>query len=177
MVVCVRGNGTLTPFRSRDACDVHHRGGFGYGRFGKDGDGVNHKLTIVIVDDHGSNLPVYKRLLTEFPGCHVMCFPDMAAAERICALHAPDIFVIDDAAPETVPMTFDRHFRDHPGLSNALIVLMSAREGALPDQSRRAGVDVFLPKPVDTKYFMKMLHQAVELRAARADIAAQRVVP
>jgi FixJ family two-component response regulator len=62
-------------------------------------------------------------------------------------------------------------------LGDALIVLMSARGGPLPDQSRRAGVDVFLPKPVDTKFFLQMLHQAVELRAARAAIAAQRIVP
>jgi CheY-like chemotaxis protein len=138
---------------------------------------MKRKLTIVIVDEHGADLPVFKRLTREFPGSHVMCFPQLEPAERECAVHPPDIFVIDDAVPEAIARTFDRHFREHPGLGDALIVLMSARGGPLPDQSRRAGVDVFLPKPVDTKFFLQMLHQAVELRAARAAIAAQRIVP
>jgi hypothetical protein len=56
-------------------------------------------------------------------------------------------------------------------LRDALIVLLSSRDGPLPDQARSSGVDVFLPKPVDTKFFMAMLHQALKLRAARAAIA------
>jgi len=136
--------------------------------------GVIPKLTIVIVDARGANLPVYRRLVAEFPGSHIMCFADLQAAEHACATHTPDIFMIDDDTPSVVPAMLNPNFREHPPLRDALIVLMSSRESPLQDQSRRSGADVFLPKPVDTKFFMAMLHQAVRLHNARADIASQR---
>jgi hypothetical protein len=77
------------------------------------------KLTIVIVDEHGAGLPVFKRVTREFPGNHVMCFPQLDAAARECAVHPPDIFVIDDEVPEATPMTLDPHFREHPGMGDA----------------------------------------------------------
>jgi CheY-like chemotaxis protein len=135
---------------------------------------TTRKLTIVIVDARGANLPVYRRLVAEFPGSRILCFSDLRAAEHACAEHAPNIIMIDDDAPSVVPAMLDPHFRDHPALRDALIVLMSSRDSPLTEQARRSGADVFLPKPVDTKFFMAMLHQAVRLHAARAEIASQR---
>ncbi len=159
---------------------MHHRGRFGQGLAGKISDVIDERrsraLSMVIVDGRGANLSVYKRLVDEFPGSHIMCFAELSAALHECAAHAPDIIVIDDDIPDAIPMTFDPYFREHPGIHDALIVLMSSRGAPLHDQARRAGVDVFLRKPVDTKFFIAMLHQAALLGAARAVIAA-RLVP
>jgi hypothetical protein len=53
-------------------------------------------LTIMIVDEYWANIPTYKRLLAEFPGSHVTCFPDHNGAYHECPLHTPDILLIDD---------------------------------------------------------------------------------
>jgi CheY-like chemotaxis protein len=126
----------------------------------------------MIVDEHWANIPVYKRLLAEFPGSHVVCFPDAAGAYHECALHIPDILVIDDDVPKIAPLTFARRFRQRATLNEPLIIMLGARDGRLAEHARRCGVDVFLPKPIDTKYFLAMFHRAAELRTARIQLAA-----
>lgn len=133
-------------------------------------------LTIMIVDEHWANIPVYKRLVSEFPKSHVICFPDVHGAYHECALHAPDILLIDDEVPNIDPIAFARDLRKLAGVHEPLIVLIGSREGPLAENSRCGGIDVFLPKPVDTKFFMAMLYQAVKLRAARIDLIATRAL-
>jgi CheY-like chemotaxis protein len=91
-------------------------------------------------------------------------------------LHAPDILVIDDEVPNIDPIAFARDLRKLAGVHEPLIVLIGSREGPLAENSRCGGIDVFLPKPVDTKFFMAMLYQAVKLRAARIDLIATRAL-
>jgi hypothetical protein len=71
-------------------------------------------ISMVIVDGRGANVSVYKRLVDEFPGSHIMCFAELCAALHECAAHAPDIIVIDDDIHDAIPMTFDPYAAGMP---------------------------------------------------------------
>lgn len=129
-------------------------------------------LTIMIVDEHRSNIPIYKRLLAEFPGSHVICFPDHNGAYHECPLHTPDILLIDDDISTIDPIAFVRRFRKLAGVNEPVIMLMGHQHSRLAERARFCGVDAFIPKPIDTTLFMALLHEAVNLRAARIDLAA-----
>jgi DNA-binding NarL/FixJ family response regulator len=138
---------------------------------------AKRRLSIVIVDEHTADRPVFQRLAAEFSGSHVMCFPSLEAAGHQCIAHAPDIFIIDDTGANHVPRSFEPHIRERRGLLHASIVLIVAHERPLAEQSRSNGIDLCLPKPVNIRLFMATLHAAVKLRDARLAIAIERVPP
>ncbi|MGD0052351.1 MAG: response regulator [Vulcanimicrobiaceae bacterium] len=129
-------------------------------------------LEIMIVDEHWADIPTYKRLLTEFPGSHVTCFPDHNGAYRECSFRTPDILLIDDDVSKSAPIAFARRFRKIAGSNEPVIMLMSAQREGLAELARCSGVDAFMPKPLDAELFMTMIHHAVKLRAARHRLAA-----
>ena len=127
------------------------------------------------MDEEWATDPTYKRLLAEFPDSHITCLPDFTGAYHECALHSPHILLISDHLKGIAPIEFAREFRKRAGLNEPLIVLVGRRGGHLAEYARCFGIDVFIPKPVDTPLFMAMLHQAVDLRAARIALAGERV--
>jgi DNA-binding NarL/FixJ family response regulator len=131
-------------------------------------------LKIMIVDEHWADIPVFKRLLTEFPGSQVSCFPNYHRAYRECPSHAPDILVIDDDLSKAAPIAFARRLRKLSGMHESVIMLMSSQREGLAGRARYGGIDACMPKPLDTDLFVTLLHNAARLHAARTELATMQ---
>lgn len=128
-------------------------------------------LNIMVVDAHWANLPLYQRLLSEFPGCRLRCFQDVESAYRASVNNTPDILLIDDEISSIEPAGIARQLSERSGKSDPLVLLLATPQSRL---ERARAFDVFLPKPINRTTFLPLFHRAVNLRTVRLDMSYKR---
>ena len=118
-------------------------------------------LRVLVVDDNHLNRKVIARLL-EREGAQAEMAADGQEALDYLRTHPEGVQValMDVQMPVMDGLTATRLLRQMPGLARMPVVALSA--GVLPAQrreAREAGVDDFLPKPVDLDRMVEMLRR------------------
>jgi PleD family two-component response regulator len=136
----------------------------------KEGDAM---LKVIVFDEHWTDVPSYRKIEDEFPGCEVHRYTDYARACADCIANSPDLFLVDADTWKVDPAALTRRVRARSGRKKLMIVLIGSRKGKLAEQARMDGADVFARKPIRTRPFMQLLHETLDLRRARATLAGR----
>jgi CheY-like chemotaxis protein len=128
-------------------------------------------LKIMVLDGHASNAATYKRITTEIPGSQVTCYSELESALEASVVESPDVVLIDDDAAPIDPIVYTRRFKDRSRGLDALLVLIGIEAGGRAENARMRGIDIFVPKPVNTELFVALLRDGLAYRAAKAVIA------
>ena len=124
-------------------------------------------LKVIVYDEHWTDVPSYRQIEEEFPGCEVHYYTNYA-----CACDACDLLVDGDTW-KIDPAALTRRIRAGSGRKKLMIVLIGSRKGNLAEQARTNGADVVARKPIRTPPFMRLLHETLDLRRARETLAAR----
>ncbi len=122
------------------------------------------EVRVLLVDDSDINLEVARRLL-ERRGAHVQtCISGREALDRLRATpEAFDAVLMDVQMPDMDGLEATRRIRGELGLRELPVIALTA--GALVEERRRAldaGMQGFLPKPLDPSQLIRMLRRLVE---------------
>ncbi len=126
---------------------------------------------IVVVDQNWAKIPAYRLLSSEFPASEVACYTDARPVLDDRAAKPPDIVILDGDTTRVDLVAFARRFKERAGAGMPLIMVMGS-DVRLAERVRANGVDVFMQKPISTELFMQLMHEVVNVRAARARLAA-----
>jgi len=130
-------------------------------------------LKVIVYDEHWTEVPSYRKIEEEFPGCEVHRYTNYAHACAACVATSPDLFLVDGDTWKVDPAALTRRIRERSGRKKLMIVLIGSRRGNLAEQARMNGADVVARKPIRTRPFMRLLHDTLDLRRARATLAAR----
>jgi DNA-binding NarL/FixJ family response regulator len=128
-------------------------------------------LKIMVLDGHASNAATYKRITTDIPGSQVTCYADLESAFAACPLESPDIVLIDEDVAPIDPIVYARRFKERAGMVDPLIVLIGFEARARAENARMNGIDIFVPKPVQTELFVALLRDGLAYHAAKNAIS------
>jgi CheY-like chemotaxis protein len=133
---------------------------------------------VLIVDDN-RDAANSLATLARFWGYDVRTAYDGAAGLEAAGTFRPDCLVLDIGLPRLDGYRLARHVREHPALSRAKLVALTAYSS---DEHRRraqeAGFDYYLIKPADPdtmEDLLKMLEHALELVKRTEALAEQNV--
>jgi diguanylate cyclase (GGDEF)-like protein len=125
------------------------------------------KLNILLVEDDRSHLLLYKSLL-EKSGHFVTTASNGRVALEIVKNAPPQLIISDWMMPEINGLELCKEIRKNPFWNNIYIFLITSQESTEKlVEAFEAGVDDYLPKPINAKVF------AARLRAAQRIIQLQ----
>jgi len=130
-------------------------------------------LKVIVYDEHWTDVPSYRKIEDEFPGCEVHRYTNYARACDDCVANSPDLFLVDADTWKVDPAALTRRIRARSGRKKLMIVLVGSRKGKLAGEARMNGADVVASKPLRTRPFMRLLHETLDLRRARASLTAR----
>lgn len=123
-------------------------------------------LRILVADDNRDSAETLAILL-ELRGCEVITAYDGEAAVLAFARQRPDIVLLDLGMPKLSGHDACRAMRESEGGENALIVALTGWGQARDrEQSRNAGFDLHLVKPVDHDTLSALLARRPSSREA-----------
>jgi|GEM_PF-3330102 len=128
-------------------------------------------LKIMVLDGHASNAATYKRITTDLPGSQVTCYSDLESALAASALESQDAVLIDDDVAPSDPIGCARRFKARAGMVDPLIVLIGLEARARAENARMNGIDIYLPKPVNTELFVTLLRNGLAYHAVKVAIS------
>jgi CheY-like chemotaxis protein len=113
--------------------------------------------SIFIVDDHPVNLELAKVLLV-LEGYEVHTASDAESALHILADLRPDLILMDVQLPGMDGLELARRLKSQPEHNGSRIVALTAyaMKGD-EEKALAAGCDGYLPKPIDTRVFPKLV--------------------
>lgn len=118
---------------------------------------------VLIVDDVAINRAVLIDMLQPL-GFDLLEAADGRSAVEMVRLHAPDLVLMDLAMPEMNGIEATRAIRQLPGLEEVPIIAVSASaSGKDEDASLAAGMNAFLPKPVEFDLLLNTIAQALHI--------------
>lgn len=128
------------------------------------------KLRILLVDDDRSIQLLYKSLL-EKSGHHVITADNGRNALEIVKINPPQLIISDWIMPEMDGLEFCKELRKHIEWKNIYFFIVTSQEGTDKlIEAFEAGVDDYLPKPINPKVL------AARLRAAQRIIQMQEAM-
>jgi FixJ family two-component response regulator len=128
-------------------------------------------VNIVVVDQNWAKIPAYRLLSSEFSASDVACYTDARPVLDDRSAQPPDIVILDGDTTRVDIVAFARRFKERAAAVTPLIMVMGS-DVKLAERARANGVDVFMQKPISTELFMQLMHEVVNVRAARARLAA-----
>ena len=118
--------------------------------------------TILVVEDYDDVRQMLKILL-ESEDFRVLEASTGAQALKILKSDRPDVILMDLALPGFDGFETIRRIRKIDGFQNTPIVILSAYSGpSVYETARRAGIEVFLTKPIDFDELAVLLDQILE---------------
>lgn len=121
------------------------------------------RRTLLIVDDKRENRLVLSAMLEPLNFDLILAANGKEAVE-MAAQFSPDLILIDLVMPVMSGFEAVPKIRALPGLADVPIIAVSASEvGFGPEQSRRVGVNDFLPKPVAMELLLEKLKKYLDL--------------
>ena len=128
----------------------------------KSGDGVKN-YTLLLVEDNAELLSVMKNMLqTKYK---VLTAVDGSRAVDILEEKPVDVIVTDYVMPEMDGVELVRYVRSHVALSHLPVIMLSARSEAENRlEAYKVGIDMFVPKPFDTKLLRVQIDNLLENR-------------
>lgn len=114
-------------------------------------------ITILVVDDHPTNLKLITQVLG-FEGHRVLQAADAAEAQRVLERELPALILMDIALPGMDGLTFTRQLKTDPRTRAIPIIALTAFAMKGDDaRARNAGCDGYITKPIDTRGFAAQL--------------------
>jgi predicted ATPase/signal transduction histidine kinase/CheY-like chemotaxis protein len=121
------------------------------------------KRQILVVDDQDDNRAILVTFLSALGFIIIQAFNGEEAIEKTIE-YEPDIVFMDLVMPKLDGFEATRRIRQTPEIANTPIIATSASVFDFNQQeSRSAGCDDFLPKPVCFETLLKQLHQYLQL--------------
>lgn len=115
--------------------------------------------TVLVVEDYEDVRQMLKILL-ESENFHVLEASSGAEAIKILNSDRPAVILMDLALPEFDGFETIRRIRNIDGFQNTPIVILSAQSGpSVFETARRAGIEVFITKPIDFDELAVVLEQ------------------
>ena len=128
------------------------------------------KLRILLVEDDPSMQLLYKRLL-EKSGHQVTTANNGLAALEIVKTNPPQLIISDWVMPEMDGIEFCKTLRRNPQWNKIYVFIVTSQEGTEKlIEAFEAGVDDYLPKPINPKVL------AARLRAAQRIVSLQEAM-
>jgi CheY-like chemotaxis protein len=120
------------------------------------------KRTILVVEDY-EDVRQMLRILLESDNFCVLEAASGAEALKTLKTGRPDVILMDLALPGFDGFETIRRIRKIDGFQNTPIVVLSAHSGpSVYETARRAGIEVFLTKPIDFDELAVILEQILE---------------
>jgi CheY-like chemotaxis protein len=116
-------------------------------------------LSILLVEDHGDTAEMMAGVL-ELRGHHVLRAGDVAAALQMAARGRFDLLISDLGLPDGSGLDLMRQLRVRGHMFPGIALSGYGQERDL-EQSRAAGFQVHLVKPVDAEHLLKVVDKVV----------------
>lgn len=124
-------------------------------------------LDILVAEDNAMSRTMMREMLTEM-GHRVTTAPDgLAALDEIHA-RPYDLVFMDVAMPRLDGVSATKRIRKAPDPTRATPIIGCSAHTADPDSFRAAGMDDFLPKPVDRRRLQDLVRQFSHMRRTDA---------
>jgi PAS domain S-box-containing protein len=121
------------------------------------------RKTVLVVDDVAANRAIAADILIQL-GFEVMEAANGREALARAQTGRPDCILMDIVMPEMDGLEATRRLRQLPDLEDVPIIAMSARlSGSDQQKSRVAGVNAFLPKPIDLEHLLTQIAAILNL--------------
>ncbi len=131
-------------------------------------------LRILLVDDNGTNLEVYKRILRQIPNLECVAYMMPEEALSWAAANEPDLIVVDYEMPKLNGLEFIERFRMFRGRTLTPIVMLTAsQERDVRHRALELGATDFLTKPADPVEFVARVRNLLALRDGQKKLADQ----
>lgn len=129
-------------------------------------------MTIMVIEDNGTNAMILKRLAEKFAGDDVVVEIDAGSALKRCHNELFSLFIVDQVLPGMSGIQFTKAVRMMQRYDQVAIVMVTAdHEPGLREEAVAAGVTDFLTKPVDMTAFRDLLTRYKERHAGDATAA------
>jgi putative two-component system response regulator len=129
-------------------------------------------MNIVIVDDERVSLALLRSLVAKIADARPVAFVRPSEALDWCALHEPDVVIVDYVMPEMDGIEFTQRFRALRGRSEIPMLMVTAtRDRVLRHRALSIGINDFLTKPFDSIELTARLRNMLALRSSQKNLA------
>jgi CheY-like chemotaxis protein len=114
--------------------------------------------TVVVVDDHATNLILLRRILTRRPHLRVLSESDGQRGLDLIRQHGPDLVLLDLHLPTLDGEAIVREIRADPALAAIPVAIISG--DATPQTRQRlhdAGADEYVEKPINIQALLDVV--------------------
>ena len=124
--------------------------------------------TILILDDEAANVTLMEETLRRhLPAAVSVCFTSPREALAWCAVHEPDLCLVDFKMPELSGIEFTRRARQQPCFQGIPVVMITGISTSDVRQNALAnGVTEFLNKPINPEEVVVRCRNLLNLRAS-----------
>jgi putative two-component system response regulator len=113
---------------------------------------MEHK--VVVLDDYEPSLRMYSAVIERMLGGQVIAFSDPKEALRHLSREGASLCVVDFSMPGMDGVTFVQEMRGIPGRERLPVIMLTGMDDRdLKSRAARAGVNVFLNKPISAEEF------------------------
>jgi two-component system, cell cycle response regulator DivK len=124
---------------------------------------------IMVVDDNPVNLKLVCALLRK-NGYEVCTAGDAEETLAVLRTVHPHLILMDVQLPDIDGLTLTRHLKADPVTQDIMIVALTAYAMKGDEQkARAAGCDGYIPKPIETRTFIKTMTSFLEAAQAKTE--------
>ncbi|MCE4536140.1 response regulator [Pelomonas sp. P7] len=125
-------------------------------------------MNVLIVDDLGENVSLLVEWCGQLDDVSATGFENPLRALDWCAVHQPDLVIVDYRMPELDGISFIRRLQRMPNRGNVPVLMITAdSERTVRHEALSAGASDFLNKPIDRKEFLSRARNMLTLRAGQ----------
>lgn len=129
-------------------------------------------LQVLLVDDNGTNLEVYKKILRQIPNVECVAYMMPEDALHWAAAHDPDLIIVDYEMPKLNGLEFIERFRMFRARTMTPIVMLTgAQEKDVRLKALELGATDFLAKPADPVEFLARVRNLLSMRHGHKKLA------
>lgn len=130
-------------------------------------------MRILVVDDVEANGAIMKRLAMKVFGGEIVIANSGIKAVQCCHEGLYDLIITDFMMPDLDGLSFISIIRSFAEYKRVPVIMTSAdHDPALLSRAAKAGVDDFLPKPINSEMFRKKITHYLSMRPTAYAMAA-----
>jgi putative two-component system response regulator len=134
-------------------------------------------MQVVIIDDSPVMLTLLKNLVATLPHCEAVEFTSALQALAWCAVHDPDLVIVDYLMPDLNGLQFATQFRSLPDKAlTPLLMLTASADRELRYFALQLGINDFLNKPFERVELQARARNMLALRASQKKLASRALL-